>query len=55
MLHNTLNSAYFLSLPGIHPMTQGDLHWGVARSSRARFFVCFIAPTVHERRITRSV
>jgi len=21
-----------------------NLHWGVARSSRARFFVCFIAP-----------
>jgi len=24
MLHNTLNSAYFLSLPGIHPMAQGQ-------------------------------
>jgi len=33
------------------------LHRGVARSSRAQFFVCFIAPrscqAVHERRITR--
>ena len=36
---------------------KANLHWGVARSSRARLFVWFVASrscrVVHERRITR--
>jgi len=48
-MRNDIKKAGFLCSSDQQPFrlltsVKANLHWGVARSSRVRFFVCFIAP-----------